>query len=273
MAGVRSNARNSGQPITFLSAINLANDRRGQTMILTRRLTQLKQSLFGYPQARIAATATDYDSYWKQKRSQDPLTLSSFQLSRAKIVGSLIKPHSSVTDIGAGNCAILHWLIRHHFVKAHAVDCSDFSQNCAKTLGIEFTKINLNNSAELSKIPDADYLILLELIEHLPSPESLLPLLMQKADRGIVFSVPNSGYFIDRLRYLFGRTPCQWMVHPGEHLRFWTTTDLRWWLSALGVSSAQREIYFYQGLPLLNRVLPSLFAKAIVVLIKTTAND
>lgn len=241
--------------------------------MLTRRLKQFQESLFGYPQSRIAATATDYDAYWKQKRTQNPLKLSSFQLSRAKIVGSLVKPHSSVTDIGAGNCAILHWLVQHHRVKAHAVDCSEFSQHCAKALGIEFSKLNLNDSQEVSKIPKADYLLLLELIEHLSTPESLLPLLAQKANCGVIFSVPNSGYFVDRLRYLFGRTPCQWIVHPGEHLRFWTTTDLRWWLSALGISSAQREMYFYEGVPLLNRALPSLFAKAIVVLVKKTADD
>lgn len=235
--------------------------------MLIRRLKQLHHSLFGYPQSRLANTAIDYDAYWKEKRNDTPLLLSSFQLSRAKIVASLIKPQSSVIDIGAGNCAILHWLIQNRSVQASAIDCSEFSESCAKSLGISFRQLDLNKPEELLEIPSADYLLLLETIEHLATPENFLQLLLQKANCGIIFSIPNSGYFIDRLRYLFGRTPCQWILHPSEHLRFWTVADLRWWLSALGFSESQRQLYFYEGIPLLNRLIPSLFAKAMVVFI------
>lgn len=237
-------------------------------MALTRRLKLLQQELFSYPQVKITATSTDYESYWRTKRGTNPLHLSSFQLSRAKIVASLIQPKSNVIDIGSGNCAILNWLIQHCEVNAHAIDCSDFSRLCADTLKIDFTKLDINSADAVSQIPKSDYLLLLELIEHLPTPENLLPQLIEKCNRGLIFSVPNSGYFIHRLRFLFGRTPCQWTVYPGEHLRFWTSTDLTWWLTALGIPSAKRKLHFYEGIPILNKLLPSLFAKAIVVLIK-----
>jgi len=69
-----------------------------------------------------------------------------------------------------------------------------------------------------------------------------------------------------RLRLLFGKFPAQWRVHPGEHVRFWTARDLRWWLLAQGIENY--KIFYYEGIPLLNKIVPSLFAAGFVVYIQ-----
>jgi SAM-dependent methyltransferase len=110
-----------------------------------------------------------------------------------------------------------------------------------------------------------DYVILSEIIEHLPDPESLLRDLQQFVRKGFIVSIPNTGFHQHRLRLLLGRFPLQWVVMPGEHLCFWTRADFHWWARQLGYQIA-REVP-YEGTPLLKDALPGLFAAAFVYLL------
>ena len=103
----------------------------------------------------------------------------------------------------------------------------------------------------------------LEVLEHLPNPESLLRALAPKCKKAVVISVPNSGYWLHRLRFLCGRVPAQWRKHPGEHLRFWTLKDLKWWVSAIGWEL--KELRPYEGMLGLNRLFPSWCGMGVVI--------
>lgn len=107
----------------------------------------------------------------------------------------------------------------------------------------------------------------MELLEHLPNSEEVLLALLKTTNKKLIFSIPNTGFIGHRLRLLFGSFPLQWRTHPGEHLRFWTYNDIRFWLKELELSK-NSKIYFYEGIPLLNRILPSLFAMGILVVIE-----
>jgi len=109
--------------------------------------------------------------------------------------------------------------------------------------------------------------MILEVLEHMPNPEKFLKLIIKKAKRGVFFSFPNTGYISYRLRLLFGAFPMQWRIHPGEHLRFWTYRDLKWWLKELELYD-KSEIYVYEGIPVLNRLWKGLFGAGFVVEIK-----
>ena len=123
--------------------------------------------------------------------------------------------------------------------------------------------MDVSADGELEKVKKTDHLLLLEVLEHLPHSEKVLATAYEKSRRGIFFSFPNSGFFIYRLRLLFGKFPMQWRVYPNEHLRFWTVADLKWWLRAQGYT--EYDIFFYKGIPLLNRLWPSLFAAGLFV--------
>ena len=51
-----------------------------------------------------------------------------------------------------------------------------------------------------------------------------------------------------------------------EHLRFWTFTDLKWWLKKLKINDY--KIYTYEGIPLFNKIYPALFSEAFLIQIK-----
>ena len=56
---------------------------------------------------------------------------------------------------------------------------------------------------------------------------------------------------------VLGRFPAQWVVHPAEHLRFWSVTDFRAWAGAQGFRVARQAAS--NGIPVLKRWRHNLF--------------
>ena len=230
--------------------------------------------VFTYPQETLTPEENlDYDSYWKQKRGNEPgqavRNLTNNERMRADYVIAKIGTTDAVSigDIASGPGVIYAYLKdRLKLSEYVGYDSSDYALQVSRSLGMEGVKINLTDSAEMRKIKEADYFILLEILEHLPNSENVLEAVYEKAKKGVFFSFPNSGNFLYRLRLLFGRMPMQWIKFPNEHLRFWTLKDLKWWLKALGYTDY--EIYCYRGIPGLEKIWPSMFAGSFVVFIK-----
>ena len=59
----------------------------------------------------------------------------------------------------------------------------------------------------------------------------------------------------------------QWTLHPGEHLRFWTYRDLKWWLNELSLID-KSTVHIYEGIPLLNKLWRGLFGAGFIVKIE-----
>lgn len=226
--------------------------------------------IFLYPRDKIVVgESLDYDRYWEVKRGDDVGVLSDWQKIRADIVLSILSKDKPITigDIGCGEGSILKYLTNQLFVtRAIGYDSSDFVLDKARQIGIETVQFDINKDEELVKIEPADYHLILEVLEHIPHSEKLLNIAYDRANRGVFFSFPNSGFFVYRLRLLFGKFPKQWINFPNEHLRFWTDRDLKWWLKALGYENY--KIFYYKGVPILNKIRPSLFAAGFVVYLR-----
>ncbi|HVM58716.1 MAG TPA: methyltransferase domain-containing protein [Candidatus Paceibacterota bacterium] len=219
------------------------------------------RDLFAYPRERILSDEQEGE-YWKARRPDGLSKLRPWQMSRARIVESALESSAgpfSIGDIGSGGGAMLRYLkSRLPVSEATAYDNDSASLADAEGDGIRAKRIDLRDANAYADIESADYFLLFEILEHLPRPEILLESLKEKARRGIFFSVPNTGYLKHRFRLFFGKVPAQWIVHPGEHLRFWTIRDMRWWLGAQGFSNYR--IIPYRGIPILNKIWPNLFA-------------
>jgi methionine biosynthesis protein MetW len=222
-------------------------------------------SVFRYPATTLRDEhAIDYDAYWNAKRGDKLGTLSDWQKKRADVILSRITVPASITDIGCGDGSVLSYLQKHKSgLQAHGVDVSTVALRKAEEMGISTLKADISNPTELDRITSADYFLLLEVLEHIPHSEQFLKNILEKTKKGVFFSFPNSGFISYRLRLLFGRFPAQWKVHPGEHIRFWTARDIKWWLKAIGIKDY--ELFFYKGIPFLNKVLPGLFAAGMIV--------
>lgn len=227
--------------------------------------------LYIYPQRRILPGAHfDYDAYWREKRGQYMGRLGRWQLKRARLASSIIYEGNDTTinDLGSGAGEVLNDILKSlPGAKGIAYDSSAYALEIAKSSGLETRMMDINKAGDFEKIEQADYTLMFEILEHIPESEELLKEAFNKSRRGVMFSFPNTGFFIHRCRlFFFGKFPLQWTKHPGEHLRFWTKKDLVWWLEAQGYRNY--KIYHYAGTPLLKSVWPNMFAAGMFVYIK-----
>jgi len=218
-----------------------------------------------YPKTRAA------DDFWGQvSRTVKGVAVSQENIDmivQAIRNGLAFSPDDVLLDIGCGNGGVLTYMQDRIDVKtATGVDISKKALDVAKQFHIQTVQGDFLSDDFLKGLPSTDYFFLLEVLEHSSYPERMLTTLYTKVRKGVFFSVPNSGYIKHRLRLLFGKTPLQWRVHPSEHVRFWTLADLHWWMKALGYR--RYTLFSYQGVPLLSKVWPALFAGGLLVYVQ-----
>ena len=214
----------------------------------------------------MGVPVTDYEKYWEERLSGENKPLNGFQMERADWVAARIRPSTTVLDIGCGDGGILMRLREKAKITPFGADVSPTVLGYLEKRNIPSFQMDLNGQG-LDGLPDCDHILLFEILEHLQNPETLLRAAVSKARQSVFFSIPNTGYFPYRLRMLFGFFPVQWRVHPGEHVRFWTLDDMRWWINELGFSE-RCEITAYRGIPVLNKLFPNLFGMGIIGEIK-----
>jgi methionine biosynthesis protein MetW len=224
---------------------------------LKRPAAILKYIFTDFP---AAMDRMDYDDYWKIRGNFGFST-------RYQVFENLIDPGSSVLDIGCGDGSTLKYLHETRNTTGEGLDISESGVKMAREKGMTASVADV--SAEDFKIEKVyDYIIISEVLEHIPNPEDVLAKTKGRFSKGLILSIPNTGYYLYRLRLLFGRFPVQWALHPGEHLRFWTLPDFRACLGACGLQVAAMKTH--TGFLFLHALWPSLFADTAVFLVRET---
>lgn len=232
---------------------------------LIRSILSSFKRLFYYP--KLVLEETNYDDYWVNKRGSNMGYANEWQKQRGDWIVSRIEEGSTVLDMGCGDGGVLLYMKSKKEFDAVGADVSDICLNFLDSKGIKTLKFDINDFDSIKALPEVDYIMILEVLEHMPNSEKFLNMIMPKAKKALFFSFPNSGYISYRLRLLFGAFPMQWRIHPAEHLRFWTYRDLKWWLKELKLDK-KNEIYIYEGMPFLNKLWKGLFGAGFIVRIK-----
>ena len=115
-----------------------------------------------------------------------------------------VPPDSKVLDIGCGDSLVGQELIKKncHLESIDAEDPKD------KEKIKNFTKMDLNTPDPPIEVERFDYILLLDVLEHLGEPEKFIYHLREKANGRtpkFIISVPNIGFFPMRLQLLVGR--------------------------------------------------------------------
>jgi 2-polyprenyl-3-methyl-5-hydroxy-6-metoxy-1,4-benzoquinol methylase len=211
----------------------------------------------------IRESSQDYDAYWKEKRANGTMGRPGiFQVHRAGWILPMVEDGDTVAEYGCGDAAILAWIASRRSIQPIGIDISEYALSFAREMGIETRRLN-PDSPDYGVLPEADVYLLLEVLEHMADPEAMLRRILPKARKKVIVSIPNTGFFPYRFRLLLGSFPVQWRIHPGEHLRYWTLGDFRWWLGQLGLEGCSR-VEAYKGVPVLNKILPGLFGMGLI---------
>lgn len=173
-------------------------------------------NLFCY--RRMKFSTMDYEQYWENNCSQGRENDIRFQ-----VFSQLIEENSKVIEIGCGDGMLLQILKKRKSIVAKGYDISSNAIQKAKSKGLD-AEVRDVSVIGLNEV--ADYLVIADCLEHLAMPEVLLSQLRRKFLKTLLLSVPNSCYWRYHFRVLFGKFMVQWVAHPGEHLRFWSITDM-----------------------------------------------
>ena len=196
----------------------------------------------------------DYEEYWGEMQDINIK-------ERTRIFSKLIKPGSTVLDIGCGTGTNLKYLIEKNNVISEGIDISSTAVEMAKKRGINAWVSDITKE-EFNLDKKYDYIIISEVLEHIPDPETLLSKIKDSFNLKLIVSVPNIGLYKHRLRLLFGRFPIQWAFNPGEHLKFWTLRDFKWWIQQQGLKTV--GMIAANGFPIFYKHFPSLFGNQII---------
>jgi SAM-dependent methyltransferase len=86
------------------------------------------------------------------------------------------------------------------------------------------------------RLPEGfDYILLVEVLEHLRWPHRVLLEAVRRARKAVIVTVPNSGWFVYRMQMAFGHAP----VQSFTHLHFWTVTDFVAFCHRLGLPTPE----------------------------------
>ncbi len=211
----------------------------------------------------------DYEAYWIARCQRD------YELDRAiyaykfQLIARLIEPGSTVLDIGCGDGSLLAYLRETRYVEPYGVEVSRKACELARQKGIEVLEADV--TLDSNALPQVDYIIMSEVLEHLPNPEEVLLKVKGKFNTSLLIDIPNTGALNDRLRLLVGRFPKQWAFHAGEHVRFWTVTDFLSLCRQLGYRVegyyGLHDPYYQMGLKLWH-LYPRLFARYILYVLR-----
>ena len=117
-----------------------------------------------------------------------------------------VEPNSRVLDLGCNDTSLSKILKKEKNCFVTGIDEKNNSVNSSDV--DEFFAFDLNFGLPELDYSKFDYIIFLDVIEHLKNPEKFMTLLKEKIDKNpkikIIISTPNIGFIIIRLMLLFG---------------------------------------------------------------------
>jgi len=176
----------------------------------------------------------------------------------------------TVLDLGSGDGLFLS-LLREKGVPGEGLDISEEGVAKTRSKGLKSSIFDFNE-----KIPSGDNtfdtVVMLDLLEHLYDPETLLAEAARVSKKSVIISVPNFNSLPARLQVMFGRVPEN--NRPNKGHIFWFNYDnlsKMFQENNLKVSEIKTNTFLENAfligavMKFLARIVPPLFALSFVI--------
>lgn len=140
---------------------------------------------------------------------------------RFKVAFDFIKPSSRVLDIGCGDGTFGQNLIQLKKCKVTGIDISEEAIAQAQKKGLRAYVFDIEKDKWPFLKEDFDYVVALEVLEHLFRPQVCLEKI-RKITKYAIFSYANTCFWRNRFEILKGRVPIRAPFRNGEHLWYWS---------------------------------------------------
>lgn len=139
------------------------------------------------------------------------------------IIPSLIKKATTILDIGC-NAGYLASAMKEKYCVTDGIDVNEEALHIAKRYCRQTYQRNLYDPHLNIPAFHYDYIVMSDILEHLPRPDLLLQDISQylKSNGHIIVSIPNIARIELRLKHLIGRFDYAPGIMSFDHLRFFT---------------------------------------------------
>ncbi len=190
-----------------------------------------------------------------------------------QIISSLVPAGSRVLDLGCGDGLLLRHLMDHRGCLGTGVDAEVAELISAAALGVPVLELDLDS--DLGEFHDDSYdvVVLSRTLQAVPRPGEVIRQ-MARIGRLLIVSMPNFGYWRNRLRLIAGHMPVsrdlpfQW--HDTPNVRYSTVKDLEAWLAEEGLDVLSRVSLGERGRPTrAARIAPNLLAGSTIHVLRS----
>lgn len=198
----------------------------GSEMKLKQGITLIKEIFKALFETNMAFPEMfdDYELYHQKVNTGN--------LERAKLIAGWFERGSTVLDVGVGDGLVLEYLKNERGVEVWGLDVSTVACQKAKDKGIPTIVRDINSGLGLREDEYFDYLLLSEVIEHTVQPQRILADAVRHARKGVIVTIPNTGFVKWRIYLLRGYFPRQSFTH----LHFWSVRDFEIFCNLLGLN-------------------------------------
>ncbi len=132
-----------------------------------------------------------------------------------------VQENSKVLDLGCNNGKLNDFLQKCEY---YGVDIDKEMVSELTRKGIKAKKADLNKDEIPFKDKNFDYIIMLDVLEHLVNPAKLLSDSKEKLEKGgkMIITLPNDYHFLNKIRFLFNRSITADPFAPYGHLHFFS---------------------------------------------------
>ncbi|MDN5976251.1 methionine biosynthesis protein MetW [Acidipropionibacterium jensenii] len=189
------------------------------------------------------------------------------------IISSVVPTGSRVLDLGCGDGLLLRHLMDERDCLGTGVDADTTELITAAGMGVPVLELDLD--ADLGEFHDDSYdvVVLSRTLQAVPRPGEVIRQ-MARIGRLLIVSMPNFGYWRNRLRLVCGHMPVsrdlpfQW--HDTPNVRYSTVIDLEAWFADEGLDILQRVSLGEHGRPTrAARTAPNLLAGSTIHVLRS----